>query len=130
MGGRRGRLLHSSCRDPRAAASAFSHLSIAPRATPRVRTCPAEPEHHQLTLRQAQMISSATPSPTLTTSNTPKGTPMDSAGAVLATVTLRAELRTAPATGGDTLPSGRPVKRIHARRVARGHHLPALGGAR
>ncbi len=55
---------------------------------------------------------------------------MDSAGAVLATATLRADLQTAQATGGDTLPSCRALKRIRARHVARGHHLLAAGGAR
>ncbi len=60
------------------------------------------------------------------TPNTPKGTPMDSA--VLAAVTLPADLRTAHATGGDTLPSCRAPRRTW--HLARGHHLAADGGAR
>lgn len=55
---------------------------------------------------------------------------MDSAGAVLATATRRANLQTARATGGGTLPCCRALKRVRARHVARGHHLPAAGGTR
>ncbi len=53
---------------------------------------------------------------------------MDSAGAVLDTVTLRADLRTT--TGGGILPSCRASKRLRARHLARVHHLTAAGGAR
>ncbi len=55
---------------------------------------------------------------------------MNSAGAVPATVMLRADLQTAQATGADILSSSRAQKRMRLWRVARGHHLTGAGGAR
>lgn len=90
---------------------------------------PAEQEHHRLPFRRAQM-DPAWHQGHVGHLETPKGTPMDSAGAVLATVALQADLRTAQTTGGDTLPSCRALTRMRARHVARANHPTAAGGAR